>query len=126
MKSVRIHSLGGVDVLRVRDVADASCTRDGAVLIRQVASSVNPVDWKTRVWGLGPSLPATLGWDVSGIVVQSRSREFDVGDRVIAMSMQVATGTGAWSELIELDEAIVAPAPDNLSLVHAAALPLAA
>jgi NADPH:quinone reductase-like Zn-dependent oxidoreductase len=126
MKSVQIDSFGDINTLHVRDLPDASCTHDGAVLIRQVASSLNPVDWKTREWGLGPSLPMTLGWDVAGIVVESRSTDFAVGDRVISMSKQVATGTGAWSDLVELDGSIVARAPHNLSLVHGAALPLTA
>ena len=124
MKSVQIDTHGDIDVLEVRELPDATRTRDGAVLIRQVASSLNPVDWKTRAWDRGPKLPMTLGWDVAGVVVDTNSTDFEVGDRVVAMSMQAATGNGAWAELIELDASLVASAPHNLSLVRAAALPL--
>ena len=126
MRSVQIDEHGGIDVLQVREVPDATSGSPDAVLVRQVASSLNPVDWKTRAWDRGPGLPMTLGWDVAGIVVATTSPDFEVGDRVIAMSMQPATSVGAWADLVELPASLVAHAPRNLSLVRAAALPLTA
>ncbi|WP_416237991.1 alcohol dehydrogenase catalytic domain-containing protein [Streptomyces sp. FT1] len=116
---------GGPEVLTVREVPEPVCG-PGEVLVRTVASSLNPVDWKTRAWEeTGPALPATLGWDLAGIVVASRAPGFAPGDRILAMSAQIATGLGTWAELVALPQRLLTPAPATLSLVEAAALPLA-
>ncbi|MEU1779061.1 NADP-dependent oxidoreductase [Streptomyces abikoensis] len=124
MRAVQIDVHGGPEVLSVREVADPR-PGPGEVLIRTVASSLNPVDWKTRVWDVGPAFPMTLGWDLAGIVVASSSAGFAVGDRVIAMSAQVATGRGTWAELVALPEQLVTAAPATITLPEAATLPLA-
>ncbi|WKE67841.1 NADP-dependent oxidoreductase [Streptomyces sp. WP-1] len=142
MRAVRIHAHGGPEVLTVEEIADpepesgpasdADSSADaesapgaGEVLVRTVASSLNPVDWKTRAWDVGPALPVTLGWDLAGIVVASSAPEFAVGDRVIAMSAQLATGLGTWAELVRLPVRLLAHAPRTLTLAEAATLPLA-
>ncbi|WP_372444728.1 NADP-dependent oxidoreductase [Crossiella equi] len=96
----------------------------GEVLVRTVASSVNPVDDKTRE-GVFPgiALPATLGWDLAGIVVGGVG--FEVGQRVVAMSHQLSSGVGTWAEVVALPARAVAPAPSSVSLLDAATLPLA-
>ncbi|MER6332953.1 NADP-dependent oxidoreductase [Streptomyces sp. NPDC001034] len=124
MRAVQIDVHGGPEVLTVREVDDPE-PGVGEVLVRTVASSLNPVDWKTRAWDVGPALPRTLGWDLAGIVVASRSPQFAVGDRVIAMSAQLATGLGTWAELVRLPERLLAHAPVTLTLAQAATLPLA-
>ncbi|MFH8342500.1 NADP-dependent oxidoreductase [Streptomyces sp. AM6-12] len=138
MRAVRIDAHGGPEVLTVREIAapepesglesksePESGPGAGEVLVRTVASSLNPVDWKTRAWGVGPALPATLGWDLAGIVVASSAPRFAVGDRVIAMSAQLATGLGTWAELVRLPARLLAHAPTTLTLAEAATLPLA-
>ncbi|MEU3828011.1 zinc-binding dehydrogenase [Streptomyces sp. SID486] len=124
MRAVQIDVHGGPEVLTVREVADPQ-PGPGEVLIRTVASSLNPVDWKTRAWDVGPAFPMTLGWDLAGVVVGGSSARFAVGDRVIAMSAQVATGRGTWAELVSLPEHLVTRAPATLTLAEAATLPLA-
>ncbi|MGW6793160.1 zinc-binding dehydrogenase [Streptomyces chartreusis] len=83
------------------------------------------MDWKTRAWQVGPPLPATLGWDISGWVVASNDPAHEVGAPVIAMSAQIATGRGTWAELVALPAHLLAPAPATVPLADAAALPLA-
>jgi NADPH:quinone reductase-like Zn-dependent oxidoreductase len=123
--AVRITEHGGIDRLTLVDLP-APTTRPGEVLVRVVASSINPVDCKTRAWtGMGPELPATLGWDLAGIVVESTVAEFATGDRVIAASAQVATARGTWAELVALPAQLLAAAPRSVSLAEAATLPLA-
>ncbi|MFH7334112.1 NADP-dependent oxidoreductase [Streptomyces sp. KHY 26] len=124
MRAVRIDVRGGPEVLTVREVDDPE-PGAGEVLVRTVASSLNPVDRKTRAWDVGPALPGTLGWDLAGVVVASPSPRFAVGDRVIAMSAQPATGLGTWAELVRLPERLLAHAPATLTLAQAATLPLA-
>lgn len=124
MRAVQIDRHGGPEVLQVREVPD-STLRPGGVLIRAVASSINPVDWKTRTWDRGPAFPMTLGWDLAGIVVDSDVAAFRTGDRVIAMSAQLATGIGTWTDMVALPAGTVAHAPRRIGLVESAALPLA-
>jgi NADPH:quinone reductase-like Zn-dependent oxidoreductase len=64
------------------------------VLIRAVATSINPVDDKTREGAIGegtPPLPMTLGWDLAGIVVDGGKTGLGAGERVIGMSHQLGT-----------------------------------
>ncbi len=122
MRAIQIDRHGGPDVLQVRNVAEPAVP-PGHVLVRTVASSLNPVDWKTRAWDRGPAFPMTLGWDLAGIVVAGPG--FSPGDRVVAMSGQISTGLGTWADLVAVPASLLAPAPTRVSLVEAAALPLA-
>ncbi|MFD8297168.1 NADP-dependent oxidoreductase [Streptomyces bauhiniae] len=124
MRAVQIDRHGGPEVLTVRDIPEP-VPAEGEVLIAVTASSLNPVDWKTRAWEVGPPLPATLGWDLAGRIVAGEAPGHQVGDEVIAMSAQIATGRGTWAELVTLPAHLLAPAPTSLPLTEAAALPLA-
>jgi NADPH:quinone reductase-like Zn-dependent oxidoreductase len=124
MRAVQIDRHGGIDVLTLREVP-TPVPAAGEVLVRTIASSLNPVDWKTRVWDRGPAFPMTLGWDLSGVVAHSTVPRFAPGDRVIAMSGQIATGLGTWADLVAVPARILTAAPRRLPLVEAAALPLA-
>lgn len=98
------------------------------MLIRTVATSINPVDDKTREGAIGegtPPLPMTLGWDLAGIVVDGGDSGLNVGERVIAMAHQLTAGRGTWADLVALPARAVAVAPEGVSLVEAATLPLA-
>ncbi|MGW1817309.1 NADP-dependent oxidoreductase [Streptomyces sp. NPDC002125] len=124
MQAIQIARHGGPEVLSVREVPQPT-PGAGEVLIRTVASSLNPVDWKTRAGKAGPELPATLGWDLAGVVTAANHPGYHLGDQVIAMSAQIATGRGTWAEQVALPARLLAPAPTTLPLADAAALPLA-
>lgn len=124
MHAVQIDRHGGSDALTVREIAEPALAA-GDVLIRTTASSLNPVDLKTRDWQVGPPLPATLGWDISGRIVASTDPAHDVSEAVIAMSAQIATGRGTWAEHVALPSHLVTAAPATVPLADAAALPLA-
>ncbi|MGW5611871.1 quinone oxidoreductase family protein [Streptomyces sp. NPDC003753] len=124
MHAVQIDRHGGPEVLTVREIAEPALA-DGEVLIRTTASSLNPVDWKTRAWQVGPPLPSTLGWDLAGRIVASTDPAHEVGKPVIAMSAQIATGLGTWAEHVALPGRLVTAAPATVPLADAAALPLA-
>ncbi|MFJ9695388.1 NADP-dependent oxidoreductase [Kitasatospora sp. NPDC101183] len=126
MRAVQIDRFGTPDVLTIVE-APRPEPGPGDVLIRTVATSLNPVDDKTRagaIAGLTLTGPMTLGWDLAGIVVDGGDSAFDPGDRVIAMSHQLSTGRGTWADLVSLPSSSVAPAPDTVSLPEAATLPL--
>jgi len=129
MKAVQIDRFGGPDVLRVREVPDPE-PGPGEVLVRLVASTINPVDVKVRSGAERPThlpLPLTLGWDLAGQVVGTGpgAHRFHPGQHVLAMSAMAATGRGTWAELVALPEHLLATAPTSVSLVDAAGLPLA-
>lgn len=126
MRAIQIDRFGTPDVL---GIVDAPQPESGAedVLIRTVATSINPVDDKTRQGAIGegtPPLPMTLGWDLAGIVVDGGNSGLRAGERVIAISHQLSSGRGTWADLVALPAQTVAAAPQAVSLVEAATLPL--
>jgi NADPH:quinone reductase-like Zn-dependent oxidoreductase len=126
VRATQIDRFGTSDVLDVVDAPEPE-PGTGDVLIRTVATSINPVDDKTREGAIGegtPPLPMTLGWDLAGIVVDGGSSGLRAGERVIAMSHQLGSGRGTWADLVALPARAVAPAPQTVSLAEAATLPL--
>ena len=82
----------------------------GELLVRTTASSINPVDVKTRsrVYGPGiPPLPMMLGWDLADMVADRGTTVLRPGQRVIAMSPQLAAGAGTWADLVALPAALL-------------------
>jgi len=101
----------------------------GQVLIRAVASSVNPIDWKLlKMFPL--SYPKVLGMDVAGVVAEvgSGCERLHVGDEVWAdLGNTLASGDlqlGAYGEYAVADESQVSLKPQSLDFQEAAALPL--
>jgi NADPH:quinone reductase-like Zn-dependent oxidoreductase len=123
MRAVQIDRFGGPEVLEINEVPRPSM-RDGEVLVRSIATSINPIDCKLRSKDRQLGLPLTLGWDLSGVVVDSTVSDFSAGDRVIAMSNVVYTRNGTWADFVALPLGDVAPAPDNVTMLEAATLPL--
>ena len=128
MLAVRIHQYGSRDALSLDDIPIPDIAPD-EVLVKVVAASVNPVDWKVREGYLAQMiphpLPLTLGWDVSGVVVAvggevSNWRE---GDAVFARPDLARNGTYAEFAAIRASECARKPA--TISHVEAASLPLA-
>lgn len=128
MKAVRIHQYGNSDVLAFEEAPMPSISSN-EVLVRVVAASVNPVDWKIRQGYLKEmisySMPLTLGWDVSGVVtaVGSDVTRFAVGDAVYSRPDIKRNGT--YAEYVAILESEVALKPKTISHNEAASLPLA-
>ncbi|MDX1483262.1 MAG: NADP-dependent oxidoreductase [Alphaproteobacteria bacterium] len=122
MKAIRVDEYGGPDVLVMRDVPDPEAA-PGRIVVAIEAASVNPIDWKTRA-GMrrdASALPLILGCDFSGTVsaVGAGVEEFTAGDAVFGVAPQ--EGDGTYAEAIAIDAGLVAPKPDRLSHVEAAA-----
>jgi len=127
MKAVRIHRFGGPEVLTFDDLPVPE-PRDGEVVVRVCAASVNPVDYKIRA-GSYPAvregqLPVVMGRDVSGVIERcgAHAGEFKEGDSVFAM---VGQDRGGQAEYVKLKTGELALKPNELSHVEAAAVPLA-
>jgi NADPH:quinone reductase-like Zn-dependent oxidoreductase len=127
MKAMRIHAYGGTEVFRLEDAAMPEIGPKD-ILLKVVATSVNPVDCYFRMGKLSGMLPVPLPWilglDASGIVaaVGSEVTRFKVGDAVYSRPDIMRPGT--YAEYVAIDEAIVAMKPATISHVEAASLPL--
>lgn len=101
----------------------------GQVLVRVLASSVNPIDWKMASGKLRLVIPAKFpqvpGFDVAGDVVELGPgvQDFLVGERVHARIAKGGTGASAEFALAGVD--VTAKAPAGLEPGEAAGLPLA-
>lgn len=129
MKAVRFHEYGGIEVLRYEDV-DRPRPGPGEVLVQVAGTAFNPVDIGFRVGALHQiypmTFPQTIGLDLAGTVVeQGEGVEMPaVGDTVIGF-MPMA-GPGAAAEFVAAPAAVLVPAPGNVALADAAAIPVAA
>lgn len=128
MKAIRIHEYGDRSVLRYED-APIPEIADDDVLVRIVASSINPVDWKVRRGYLASMIdypmPLILGWDFSGVIEQvgKAVTQFEPGDEVFARPD--ITRNGTYAEYIAVNASEIARKPRFISHVQAACLPLA-
>jgi NADPH:quinone reductase len=122
-----IHAFGEPEVFQLEQVT-RPVAGPGEVLVRQRATSVNPVDYKIRRYGpaLGPTLPAVLGADVAGevVAVGAGVTTFKVGDSVYGSAGGVRGLPGAYAEYINADARLLAHKPATLSWRETAALPL--
>ena len=103
----------------------------GKVLVRIVASGVNPIDYKIRTGQAPyamPELPAVLGTDLAGVVeaVGEGVTAFKPGDEVYGLTGGVRGLQGSLAEFAAVDARLLALKPKNLSMREAAALPLVA
>ncbi|MDB5748150.1 MAG: NADPH:quinone reductase, partial [Massilia sp.] len=123
MKAVRIHQYGGREVLSIDDIPVPAIAPD-EVLVRVVAASINPVDWKVRAGYLAQMiphpLPLTLGWDVSGVVaaVGAGVTQWQVGDAVFSRPDLARNGT--YAEFVAIRAIECARKPRTISHVEAA------
>ncbi len=93
MKTVRIHSYGGIDQLRYEEAPIPRPAAD-EVIIKVDSTSVNPIDLKMRSGEAKDRFPvifpSILGRDVSGEVVQTGPNvsTFAVGDKVMGLVLE--------------------------------------
>lgn len=130
MRAMVMTGVGGPEVLESAEVPMP--VRAGAeVLVRVHATSVNPIDVKTRA-GRGSAAaighyPVVLGYDVAGVVVESpyESHPLAPGREVYGMTI-VPRLHGGNAEYAAVPELFLTPKPSVLSMTEAAAVPLAA
>lgn len=131
MKAIVLKDFGGVENL-VETVLNKPVIKENEVLVQVKAISINPVDVKTRAGkGMSGRLkeidPLIIGWDISGIVVETGSAVtgFVAGDEVFGMVNFPGHGR-AYAEYVAAPEAHLALKPANISHEEAAAATLAA
>lgn len=128
MRAVSQDTAGDPVVLKVIETLRPSPGR-GEILVRVHAAGVNPADWKIRQRGVfadGSPLPFTLGFDVSGVVEETRDGVtlFQPGDEVFGMP-RFPHPAGAYAEYVTAPARHFAPRPQALTHIESGALPLA-
>lgn len=127
MKAAVLKKYGTVDQFVIKQMPVPEL-KDGQILVRNYASSVNPVDTLVRQGKMkllsGVTGDKIIGSDFSGVVMASRSSNFKIGDEVFGF-MNSLTGS-AYGEIVLVDEKNTVHKPTNLSFTEAAVLPLVA
>lgn len=125
MKAWQITRFGGPDVLALNEI-DMPPLTDDQVLVRLVATSINPVDYKTREGKFAvvkeSDLPMVPGRDVAG-TIESDGGRFKAGERVYGMP---ALGRGSYAQFIAMKPDELARVPKAMDLTLAGGVPLAA
>ena len=108
---------------------DLPALRPGQVLVRVVASGVNPLDTKIQTGNAAhaqTSLPAILGIDLAGVVhaVAPGETRFAVGDEVYGMTGGIGGVPGSLAQFAAVNADLLAHKPQALDMRQAAALPL--
>jgi len=129
MKTIVLKKAGNVENLEYVEL-EKSSIKDEEVLVKVKAISINPVDVKSRqgkgVYGrIKEESPLILGWDISGIVEESKSEIFKVGDEVFGMVNFPGHGK-AYAEYVSAPANQLALKPKNISFEGAAASTLVA
>ena len=130
MKALIRDRYGTADVLEVREI-ERPAPRQGEVLVRVHAASINDWDWRLLQ---GPSLSRgaprirILGSDIAGRVaaVGSAVQRFQLGDEVYGdLSRFGPGGWGGFAEYVCAAERALARKPARMTFEQAAALPQA-
>jgi NADPH:quinone reductase len=107
VKAIRVHALGGPEVLKYDEVPEPT-PKPGEALVRIEAAGVNFIDVYQRIGIYKLALPITLGMEGAGKVtaVGDGVRDIKVGDRVAWTSVQ-----GAYADLcaVPADRLVVLP-----------------
>ena len=129
MKALTFKRYGKSPDIGFADVPRPTLQPD-ELLVQVHAAGVNPIDNIVPVGTFKPvlhfQLPATLGSDVAGVVIEvgSRVRRFKPGDEIFASLFDL--GKGSLAEFVAVPESAAALKPPNLDFVQAASTPMVA
>lgn len=128
MKAMVIRNYGGPEVFEVADVKRPE-VKAGYVLVKVIASSINPIETKIRsglVPAITPAFPAILNSDFSGEIVSLGENvlQWNVGDEVFGCAGGVAQLQGALADYMLVDANLIAKKPSNIDHATAALFPL--
>lgn len=130
-----------LDLFKVMDSVPVPKVDGNKVLIKVLASSINPIDWKLdniglvgaalrSYWSFSGSYPLTVGFDFAGVIVAkgpSASDRLSVGDEVWGYDASVSAilhHGGTWAEYAAVDDSVVSKMPTGLEFKEAGAMPL--
>ncbi|RDK08386.1 quinone oxidoreductase family protein [Cupriavidus lacunae] len=125
MKAIQYQAYGSYQENRVVDV-ERPQPKDGEVLVEMRAVGINPLDNTFRAGHIYFSTPDNLprigGQTGVGVVVESRSSDFNAGDRVFVRGQGLGlVADGTWREYVTTPAAGLAHVPEDLDDNRAAA-----
>ena len=124
-KVVRIHELGGPEVLQIEDV-DIGEPGPGEVRIRVEAVGLNRSEAMYRAgrYPVEPKLPSLIGYEGVGTIeaLGAGVEGFSAGQRVCVLPMIQQGQYGIWAEQAIVPARILLPAPPGLSPAEAASI----
>jgi NADPH2:quinone reductase len=129
MYAIQMTAAGPADeVLKEVDIPEPEITRPTQIKVRLKAAGVNPIDTKLRSRGLlfPDALPAILGCDGAGIVMETGSKvtRFKTGDNAWFCQGGLGGAPGNYAEMTVLEQTTAELMPVTLEFEEAAALPL--
>ena len=124
-KVVRIHALGGPEVLRVEEL-DVGAPAAGELRVRVEAIGLNRSEAAFRAgqYPVKPGLPAPMGYEACGVIeaLGADVRDFKVGDRVCVLPTFRLGEYGVYAERAIVPARSAMPAPPNLGSIEAASI----
>lgn len=128
MKAAVLNEFGSFDSFKFTEIPRPIPKAD-EVLVKVLASSVNPLDYQVRRGDYRNelTLPVITGHDISGVIeeIGSGVQNFKVGDEVY-YTPEIFKGQGSYAQYHCAHESIIGLKPKNISHLEAASLPLAA
>lgn len=130
MRAVVYDEYGDESVLRLAELPPPKVGIH-CVLVRVMAVSINPLDYKVREGKLDEVLdtvfPVVPGWDVAGVVESAHYtvRDFVPGDEVMGFVWKDFIHQGTFAELVSAPARTLVRKPNNVTWAQAAGLPLA-
>jgi NADPH2:quinone reductase len=128
MKAVMMIAPGGVDNLRVEEIAEPQLAASTQIKVQLHAAGINPIDTKIRSRGVffEDGLPAVLGCDGAGVVTEvgDAVTQFKVGDKVWFCHGGLGREQGNYAQAKVLEASEACAMPRNQDFIHAAAGPL--
>jgi len=127
MKALTFQRYGKSPGIAFADVPRPALQPD-ELLVQVHAVGLNPIDNMILTGMFKPilkfRLPATLGSDVAGVVIETGSRvtRFKPGDAIFASVFDL--GRGSLAEFVAVPERVAAPKPAGLDFVQAASVPM--
>ncbi|MEO0063462.1 MAG: Quinone oxidoreductase 1 [Pseudomonadota bacterium] len=122
---VRVHRLGGPEVLEIEDL-DIGAPAPGEVRLRVEAVGLNRAEAMYRAgrYPVQPQLPTLIGYEGTGIIEQLGEgvTGYAVGDRVCVLPMIQQGQYGIWGEQAIVPARIILPAPAGLTPAEAASI----
>ncbi|TXD49439.1 NADP-dependent oxidoreductase [Polaribacter sp. IC073] len=126
MKAVQFTGYGEVSKsIKVSEIEKPIINKN-EVLIETYAAGVNPLDIKVIEGDLKSvstfKLPATLGYDISGVIIEKGEHvtDFNIGDEIFSKVKK----QGTFTEFVAINKNLIGLKPKNISFEEAASLPL--
>lgn len=124
-KVVRVHQLGGPEVLQIEE-ADVGAPGAGEVRIRVEAIGLNRSEamYRSGKYPVTPKLPTLMGYEAAGVLeaLGSGVQGFSVGDRVCVLPTYRLGEYGVYGEKAIVPARSLLPSPPNLAPAQAASI----